>query len=386
MNRSSHRSLATKLRIFLSSLAFAAAVASLCSAAPMRQARVTQIINDVKILPGQAEAKPAVVNDEVREGTAVRTGVESRSELTFADLSIARLGANTIFSFDQGERSVQLGGGAILLRVPKDSGGAKIKTAAVTAAITGTTVMAEYNCGDPSRNRIQSRCPDARFKFIVLEGSMRVCRTGGAGECVDLGPGQMLAGRIDQPLGEPIEVDIARLLETSLLIQGFPPIGSENLMAAAARDQAAGSSDIGYIALTNTASTDVIDLQDQRSAAQPSPSPSPTASPTPVPTPSPSPTASPSPSPQPTPQKFGTPPIISSSVPYTITSGTTIITDPLITTNGVTDEGRIYRDPATDGPPSAYFFGSTNAFDIETGLTSNSRAARSLPSGFRACD
>jgi hypothetical protein len=356
-----------KLRTIFSALFALAAAAALVQAAPLKEARVTQVINDVRILPGQAEAKPAVVNDEVREGTAVRTGIESRSELTFADLSIARLGANTIFSFDQGQRSVELGGGAILLRVPKDSGGARIKTAAVTAAITGTTVMAEYNCEDTRQNRIQSRCPDADFKFIVLEGSMRVCKTGGARECVDLGPGQMLAGSIDEPLGEPIDIDLARLLDTSLLIRGFPPIGSEDLIAANVRAQDRGLPDIGYVSTNNTF-VNLIDAQDQRAAAlptqSPTPSPSPTATPTPTPTPTASPSPSPSPTPQPTPQKFGTPPVITSSVPYTITSGTAIETDPTITTNGVTDEGRIYRDVANDGTPSSYFFTTASAFDI----------------------
>jgi hypothetical protein len=32
------------------------------------------------------------------EGTAVRTGLESRAELTFTDQTLARLGANTVFS------------------------------------------------------------------------------------------------------------------------------------------------------------------------------------------------------------------------------------------------------------------------------------------------
>ena len=123
---------------------------------------MTAVIKDVKLLPGQAEAKPAAVNDTVAGDTAVRTGADSRSELTFADLTIARLGANTIFSFDKGSRTVDLGGGAILLRVPKNSGGAKINTAAVTAAITGTTMMAEYHEG-------------SSFKFVMLEGKSRIC-------------------------------------------------------------------------------------------------------------------------------------------------------------------------------------------------------------------
>ena len=43
--------------------------------AQLKQAHVTQVIQDVKIVPGQAAPRPAIVNDEVREGNAVRTGV-----------------------------------------------------------------------------------------------------------------------------------------------------------------------------------------------------------------------------------------------------------------------------------------------------------------------
>jgi len=46
----------------------------------------------------------------------------------------------------------------MLLRVPKNAGGAKINTAAVTAAITGTTVMLEFH-------------KNSYVKFIVLEGT-----------------------------------------------------------------------------------------------------------------------------------------------------------------------------------------------------------------------
>ena len=59
----------------------------------------------------------------------------------------------------------------MLLRVPKNAGGAQIKTAAVTAAITGTTIMLEYH-------------PDAYIKFIVLEGTGRIFRKDHVGESV----------------------------------------------------------------------------------------------------------------------------------------------------------------------------------------------------------
>ena len=76
MKRSAPRAITSQLRTSLSIVAASAALICLAAAAPLREARVTQIINDVKILPGQAEAKPAVLNDQVREGTAVRTGTE----------------------------------------------------------------------------------------------------------------------------------------------------------------------------------------------------------------------------------------------------------------------------------------------------------------------
>ena len=114
-------------------------------ATQLKEARVSQVIKDVKLLPAQAAPRPAVISDEVLDGTAVRTGVASRAELTFTDQTLARLGANTIFSFNEGTRNLELSGGAMLLRVPKNAGGAQINTAAVTAEITGTTIMLEYH-------------------------------------------------------------------------------------------------------------------------------------------------------------------------------------------------------------------------------------------------
>jgi hypothetical protein len=64
----------------------------------LKEAKVTQVIQDVRVLPSNASPRPAAVNDNVRQGTAVQTGVQSRSELTFKDQTITRLGEKTIFS------------------------------------------------------------------------------------------------------------------------------------------------------------------------------------------------------------------------------------------------------------------------------------------------
>ena len=121
----------------IASFAFATWLPSELTAEELKEAQVTQVIQDVRLLPSNASPRPATVNDNVRQGTAVQTGVQSRSELTFKDQTITRLGEKTIFSVGEGPRTIDLGSGQFLLCVPKKAGGAKVKAGAVTAAITG---------------------------------------------------------------------------------------------------------------------------------------------------------------------------------------------------------------------------------------------------------
>jgi hypothetical protein len=193
-------------------------------AAP-NEARVTQVVRDVKVLPDEAAARPAVVNERVAEGDAVRTGSASRSELTFADLTISRLGANTIYSFDRAGRDVQLTNGSLLLAVPKSSGGGNIRTDPVTVAVTGTTLIFEHARG-------------GRSKLIVLEGAARLSLTKVRGQSRDLRAGQMLevpAGATT--LGMPQDIDIDDVMKTHPLVTNFRPLPTRNLIADAAREQ-----------------------------------------------------------------------------------------------------------------------------------------------------
>lgn len=332
----------------------------------LKEARVTQVIKDVKLLPSQAAPKPATVNDDVRGDTGVRTGGDSRAELTFADLTIARLGANTIFSFNEGTRTIALSSGAILLRVPKDSGGAKVQTAAVTAAITGTTVMVEYH-------------PKSYAKYLVLEGTMRIYLKGVLGESVLMTAGQMMILNPNATrLSEVVDYDVERLWKTSLLTQGFSrPLGSEPLVADAQHVQlekkAAGELldtnlvIFGRGTLVTMTDPQSLDVIDRKTAAVTLPTPAPPV-PTPTPTPPPVPTPTPVQTPVPTPSKFGTPPPIVSFIPYPVDNGTVIQTDPSITRAGVTDFGKIYRDATQDGPFSTWAFTATSAFDITVGI------------------
>src|SRR5438094_5070568 len=125
--------------LMTASLAFALAIwfPNKVSADEVRQAKVTQVIQDVRILPSNASPRPAVVNDNVHQGTAVQTGTQSRSELTFKDQTITRLGEKTIFSVGEGARTIDLGSGQDRQSTRMNSSHATITFALFTAANSG---------------------------------------------------------------------------------------------------------------------------------------------------------------------------------------------------------------------------------------------------------
>src|SRR5947199_3487807 len=129
-------------------LLFSSGAILLLTAAQGEEGRGTQVVQDVKVLAPPVAARPAHLNDNVTDGSAVHTGADSRAELTFADLTITRVGANSIFSFDQDGRNVNVESGAILLRMPKASSGTRIRSSTLTVGITGTTVMFESRPGN----------------------------------------------------------------------------------------------------------------------------------------------------------------------------------------------------------------------------------------------
>ena len=70
-------------------------------AAPISQSVFTDVVKDVNVLAAPTKATiPAKVNAEVKAPDLVRTGADSRAELTAPDQTITRIGANTVFSFE----------------------------------------------------------------------------------------------------------------------------------------------------------------------------------------------------------------------------------------------------------------------------------------------
>ena len=182
----------------------------------LRTASVTAATNEVQIYPGSSASHHASIGEKVAMPSSVQTGRNSRTELTFNDSTITRLGQNSVFSFREGGRNVELKQGSVLLQVPKNAGGATIRTATVTAAITGTTVMFEYS-------------PGKSIKLLTLEGTQKLS-INGSKTSVAVPAGQMIIMPPNATvIPQPVTINIAKLVATSPLAgKGtFEPLPSQ---------------------------------------------------------------------------------------------------------------------------------------------------------------
>src|SRR5882724_7478558 len=227
--------------LFVAPVAFALAnwLPNQATAADLQEAKVTQVVQDVKVVPSGAAARPVTVNETVQQGNAVQTGTQSRSELTFRDQTITRLGEKTIYNVGGG-RTVELGSGQFLLYVPKKAGGANVKMGPVTAAITGTTVVGNVN-------------PSGVVEFTVLEGTARV-RLDRVGQCILVVAGQKVTyDPIAMRLEDPVEVDLQQQ-QTNPLVTGFRPLPSTPYMNVAVENQRRAAAGTGGAELARAVS------------------------------------------------------------------------------------------------------------------------------------
>jgi hypothetical protein len=241
------------------------AIGRLVFAADQKQARVTEVVHDVRLLAAQAAARPAVINDTVHEGTAVRTGADSRAELTFSDLTLTRLGANTVFSVGAGGRTYDLGSGAILMTAPPQAGTIKINTAVATCAVSGFTAIVE-------------RHSEAWNKIIVVHGEGTLSIKGVPGDPCRMHTGQMVVFP-PRPTYCPqvLNIDLSKLLN-GRLVAGFKrKLPEMHHILKDIKDQQSEAPKGGLVDPTNQ------DSISQALSAQPTPPPFHTPPPTPPP-------------------------------------------------------------------------------------------------------
>jgi hypothetical protein len=145
-------------------------------AVDFKQAKFTQIVNNVEVISPDKVRHSAGVNDILKMPDVLRTGPASRAELIALDNTITRVGANTIFSFDPASRTIDLQQGSLLFHSPHGKGGGTIHTGSATASVLGTTV-------------IVLTTPNGGFKVLVLEGEAEIRFLNGLR--ITLTPGQM---------------------------------------------------------------------------------------------------------------------------------------------------------------------------------------------------
>lgn len=198
-------------------LFLAPGLSSATSPAQVNEGRVTAIFKNVN-LSSHSGSRPARLNDRVEDNAILRTGDQSRAELSFADQSVVRLWARTIISRKDSARNLYLEDGAAFLRVPR---GAVITTVigpGVAADISGTSVLFQ--------------CHSNVFKFLVLEGTARLYRPDQLGESVLVSAGQLVFGNPKAALSDPVDFDINHFLKTSRFITDFGPLRGGAAMAA----------------------------------------------------------------------------------------------------------------------------------------------------------
>src|SRR5437773_4736143 len=211
------------LALITTTLALVNAPPSGLSALAPSEARVARVTNYVQLLHPVRAPQRASVNDIVDQGTVVRTGKDSRAELTFSGETVVRLAAHTAFDFYHGTRGLDLKLGAALFQAPKDANGATIHMGSVAGAVAGTTVMVEYHPG--------------AYKFLVLQGTGRLYRPGHPGDSILVLAGQMVIGNPDSAISDPVDVDIGSFMTTSRFIADFPALRSEKSILAESQKQ-----------------------------------------------------------------------------------------------------------------------------------------------------
>jgi hypothetical protein len=226
-------------------LPFLALVSVLCadglaSGADLSQAVLRRKENVVTRAPNlSAAAQPIAQGAVIDDGSVVRTGTASKAELQFADLTLARMGSNTKFSFDAKARVMNATQGAVLFGKPSNSGAIELKSGAISGAITGSTgfisTVPMEGVGKAGHTRSNGKGTTTLLGMLEgkIHGGARWTDSAGREHTTpfQLGPGDMIVARPDGP-PRVAQFDIPRFVKTSPLVKMGP------LPNAAALDRA----------------------------------------------------------------------------------------------------------------------------------------------------
>jgi hypothetical protein len=218
------------------------AFAGVTSGADLSQAVMQKKVNVVTIAPSLAGAPQAAAEGTtIYPDSVVRTGTASRALLQFVDLTQARLGGNSSFSWDAKARAMDFKQGAVLISKPTNSGPIDLRSGSVAGSVTGSTVfistMPIKGAGKTGETRSNGKKTTTIIGMLEgkINGGARWTDSAGREHTTPfkLGPGELLVARPDGP-PRVAQFDIPRFLKSSPLIKGF----NSPLPNAAALDRA----------------------------------------------------------------------------------------------------------------------------------------------------
>ena len=186
----------------------ASAGLSALAVVPLTESTFTEVIREANVVAAATKTEtPAKTSALFKAPDYVRTGQASRVEMTAPDHTITRVGANTVFTIDTGERSIRLESGSILFHSPKGAGGGTIKYHGTAAAVLGTTMICTV-------------LPDGSYKILDLESHVSV--TLKTGRSITLNPGEMVIVLASGEDFEPVmEFNLSEVVPQLILVQGF---------------------------------------------------------------------------------------------------------------------------------------------------------------------
>jgi len=197
-----------KSRTFIYLVVFIAFFSSLNAAeVVIEKATLTEVVNNVSIIDRSSKkTSGAKVQQVLNAPNFLRTGADSRAELIAPDQTVTRVGQNTLFSFQQDSREINLEKGSLLFQSPSGKGGGTINTPAASAAVLGTTL-------------IVTTTKNGGFKVLLLEGKGRVKPASGPAKT--LKSGQMVYALPGGTLSKVFTFQLSQQVAISKLVGSF---------------------------------------------------------------------------------------------------------------------------------------------------------------------
>jgi len=113
--------------------------------ATLTNAMVERVSNSVSLSQSGGSWRPAGVGDRMIPQDSLRTGAQSKAELTFNEGSLVRTGEDTTFYFPPGRRSFELINGTTLLMIRPGLGASRINTPEANIVASGTALFVQHD-------------------------------------------------------------------------------------------------------------------------------------------------------------------------------------------------------------------------------------------------